>query len=257
MDPLRSALSRLSTAKRYKGLERRVTAVQTSASKAATALGPLNPPAELAEPHDRLVSALQTFASDTAGISSKVGARSLCTGAVVRAGMGDAEATSALRKAVASVYAKLPGDQPRLKLPAADQEIGSRPSNGDYIRDGSRGGRAELAIENGGSADALVTLAKNGKPAISIYVRKGRSYTVKNVSDGTYGVYFSGGSGWDRAARAFGRNCAFSRFEDPMRFRTTRDARGIYWQNFRITLQPVAGGTARTNDVDPDDFPDS
>jgi hypothetical protein len=31
----------------------------------------------------------------------------------------------------------------------------------------------------------------------------------------------------------------------------------IYWQNFTITLQPVFGGTARTEDVDPDDFPDS
>ena len=55
----------------------------------------------------------------------------------------------------------------------------------------------------------------------------------------------------------FGKNCSFSRFEDPMKFRTTRDARGIYWQNFRITLQPVVGGTARTGDVDPDDFADS
>ena len=70
-------------------------------------------------------------------------------------------------------------------------------------------------------------------------------------------MFFSAGSDWDTAARTFGRNCSFSKFADPMRFRTTRDARGIYWQNFRITLQPVIGGNARTDDVDPDEFPDS
>ena len=42
-----------------------------------------------------------------------------------------------------------------------------------------------------------------------------------------------------------------------MRFRTTRDTRGIYWQNFTITLNPVLGGNAQTDEVDPDDFPDS
>jgi hypothetical protein len=254
---LASALDRLATAKSYKGLERRVTDVESAAAKAATVLGPINPPAELVEPNAKLVTALQAFEGEAGSLSSKVDERSLCTGSVVRAGLGSADATSALRTALASVYAKLPGDQPALKLPAAGQKAGPRPSNGTYVRDGNRGGRAELAIDNGGSADAVVTLSEGGKPAISVYVRKGRTYTVMDVSDGSYAVFFSGGSGWDGAARAFGRNCTFSRFEDQLKFRTTRDARGIYWQNFRITLQPVIGGTARTNDVDPDDFPDS
>ena len=121
----------------------------------------------------------------------------------------------------------------------------------------NRNARAELEIQNGGSSDAVVTLTKGDKPDISVYVRRGRTYTVKGVPDGSYAVFFSGGGGWDDDARAFGRNCTFSRFADPLKFRTTRDARGIYWQNFRITLQPVIGGTARTDDVDPDDFPDS
>jgi hypothetical protein len=66
---------------------------------------------------------------------------------------------------------------------------------------------------------------------------------------------------WQRqggpVVRQLGGHCAASRFEDPLKFRTTRDARGIYWQNFTITLQPVFGGTARTADVEPDDFPNS
>jgi hypothetical protein len=257
IDPLESALTRLAAAKTYKGLERRVSDVEIAAAKAGTALGQLNPPAELAKPNAQLVAALRAFEGEAGSLSSKVDERSLCTGSVVRAGLGNADATAALRTSLASVYAKLPGDQPALKLPSAGQKAGSHPSNGTYIRDRNRGGRAELAIDNGGSADAVVTLSKGGKPAIAVYVRKGKTYTVRNVSDGSYAVFFSGGAGWDDAAHAFGRNCTFSRFEDPLRFRTTRDARGIYWQNFRITLQPVIGGTARTDDVDPDDFPDS
>ena len=41
------------------------------------------------------------------------------------------------------------------KKHAAGQKAGPRPSNGTYIRDGNRGGRAELAIDNGGSADDI------------------------------------------------------------------------------------------------------
>ena len=254
--PLASALDRLATAKSYKGLEGRVSDVASAAAKAAKALGPINPPAELVEPNAKLVSALQAFGGEAGSLSSKVDERSLCTGSVVRAGLGNADATSALRKALASVYAKLPGDPPALKLPAAGQKDGPRPSNGSYIRDGSRDGRAELAIDNGGAADAVVTLSKEGKPAISVYVRKGKTYTVKNVSDGSYAVFFSGGSGWDDVARAFGRNCSFSRFEDPLKFRTIRDAEDLLAE-LQDHSAPVVGGTARTDDVDPDDFPDS
>lgn len=257
VNPVAAALDELATAKRYKGLERRLTDVETTATKAASTLGRINPPPELTQPNAQLVAALRAFDGAAGRVSSKVDAKTLCTGSAARAGLGDAGGTSALRKAMASVSAKLPGDQPVLKLPSAGQQDDPRPSTGTFIRDVYRGARAELEIDNGGSADALVTLTKGDKPDISVYVRRGRTYTVKGVPDGTYTVYFSTGGHWDDTARAFGRSCAFSRFEDPLKFRTTRDARGIYWQNFRIGLEPFVGGNARTDDVDPNDFPDS
>ena len=257
VDPLAAALDELATARGYKGLERRVTGIESAAAKAATELDQLNPPTGLDGTHAQLVTALQSFAGDTGRIGTKVDGRSLCTGAVVRAGLGNVDATASLRKAVASMYAKLPGDQRVLKLPSADQKGDPRPSTGTYIRDVNRNARAELEVKNGGSSDAVVTLTKGDKPDISVYVRKGKTYTVRGVPDGTYAVYFKNGSGWDDAARAFGRNCRFQKFADPMRFRTTRDTRGVYWQNFTITLNPVLGGNAQTDEVDPDDFPDS
>jgi hypothetical protein len=258
VDPLESALKDLAKAKGYKGLESRVTTVETAAAQAVTELTQVTPPAELAEGHSQLVTALQAFHGELGNVSSQVGDRALCTGSAVRAGLGDADGTSALRDALAAMSAKLPDDRAALTLPSAGQKGGSRPPNGKLIRAGNTGGRSELTVENGGSTDAVVTLSKGRRPVISVYVRKDKTYTVKSVPDSSYTVFFTGGSGWDGTTRAFGRDCAFSRFEDPLEFRTTRDdAGGIYWQNFTITLQPVFGGTARTEDVDPDDFPDS
>jgi hypothetical protein len=256
VDPLESALKDLAKAKAYKGLDGRVTAVETAAAQAVTELSQVTPPAEVAGGHSQLVTALQAFHGELGNVSSQVGDRALCTGSAVRAGLGDADATSALRDALAAVSAKLPGDRPVLTLPSTGQKGGSRPPNGKLLRAGNTGGRSELTIENGGSTDAVVTLSKGRRPVISVYVRKDKMYTVKRVPDSSYTVFFTGGSGWDGTTRAFGRDCAFSRFEDLLKFRTTRDAGGIYWQNFTITLQPVAGGTARTEDVNPDDFPD-
>jgi hypothetical protein len=256
VDPLESTLKGLAKAKAYKGLDSQVTAVETAAGDAVTELSQVTPPAELAGRHSQLVTALEAFHAELGNVSSQVGDRALCTGSSVRAGLGNADATSALRKALAAVSAKLPDDRPVLRLPPAGQKGGSRPPNGKLLRAGNTGGRSELTIGNGGSHDAVVTLSKSGRPVISVYVRKDKTYTVKSVPDGSYSIFFTGGSGWDGTARAFGRDCAFSRFEDPLEFRTTRDDfGGLHWVNFTITLQPVAGGTARTEDINPDDFP--
>jgi hypothetical protein len=67
IDPLSSALKRLAEAKAYKGLNGRVTAVETAAAKAVTVLSPITPPAELAQEHSQLVSALQAFHDELNG----------------------------------------------------------------------------------------------------------------------------------------------------------------------------------------------
>jgi hypothetical protein len=254
--PLQSALNDLADAKAYKGLNGRVTAVETAAAKAVTTLSPNTPPAELAAEHSQLVTALQSFRDDLGGLSSKVGDKALCTGSAVRTGLGNAHGTSALRDALAAVYAKLPGDPPALKFPRAGQKGDARPSNGTLIRHPSGDGRGELTIDNGGSNDAVVTLSKGRKPALAVYVRKGKKHTLNGVPDGTYTVFFTGGSAWDDTARGFGRSCAFQRFEDPMEFRTIRTATQIRFSRWSISLQRVIGGNARTSDVDPNDFPE-
>lgn len=256
VDPLDTALNGLAGTKAYKGLDARVTAVQEATFQAAGRLSQITPPAELAAEHPRLVAALQRFHDELSDLSTQVGDRDLCTASVVRARLDDMGETANIRDVVAAVYTKLPGDRLSLPLLSTGQKGGSRPQNGTFIHSGSRSGRGTLTIDNGGSHDAVVTLSRKGTSAVSVYVRKGRKYTVRGVTDGKYTIFFTGGAGWDNAARAFGSGCTFERFEDPMSFRTERTAAQIRWTTWSITLQPTADGTARTAEVDPDDFPD-
>lgn len=260
LGPLDASLKRLGAATTYKGLESRVGEVETSAQRAADQLAPIVPPAELADAHTQLVGALQGLETELGDVGQQVNDHALCTGSSVRAGLGSAKQTAAVRTALAAVSAGLTdgsADIPALALPADNQKDGTRPSNGKYIKSRDLDGQGQLTIDNGSSRDAVVTITKGSKPAVSVYVRKGKEYTVKRVPDGTYQVYFTGGAGWDGKARAFGRDCAFQRFDQTMGFKTTRTSSQVLYQTYRITLQPVVGGNARTNQVDPDEFPDS
>lgn len=257
MKPLEAALDKLADAKRYKGLESKVNAVGYQAGKAATPLSRVYPPAELVGPNAKLIAALEAFDRKLSSVSTDVDDQTQCTGAVVRAGLGDSKATAALRKAVAAVYDRLPGEERALKLPTADEKVGDRPSTGKYLVDINRNARATFKIENSGSSDVVVTLTKGKNPDISVFVRKGRDFTVRGVPDGTYAIFYRSGGTWDNAAEGFGRNCSYSRFSNPLKFQTNRSGNRITWQDWTITLDPVLGGNAPTEQVDPDDFPGS
>ena len=97
----------------------------------------------------------------------------------------------------------------------------------------------------------MVTLSKKDKPVASVFIRKGKQATVKGVPDGSYTVFFTGGSLWDGKTRAFGRNCAFQRFDTQFEF----DYPAL--PGWIITLKAAVGGNAKTKNVDPNDFPDS
>jgi hypothetical protein len=254
LGPLESNLKHLAKAKVYKGLEGQLTHVETAAAQAVTTLTPITPPPELAAEHAKLVTAMKAFQDEAGDASSQVVDRALCTGSAARAGLGNADQTSALRDAVAAVSAKLP-KQVTLALPAAGQKVDSRLPNGKLISARNLTGRGELTIDNGGSSDAVLTLSKGKKPTLSVYVRKDKKYTVKGVPDGTYAVFFTGGTGWDGKARAFGRKCAFQRFEQPAKFSTTKVGIQTQYTVATLTLNPVAGGNAPTAQVDPNDFP--
>jgi len=249
IDPVDSTLKSLAKASVYKGLEVKVAAVEKSTDQAVTELTEITPPTEIADEHSQLLTALEAFRDEVAVVSSQVGDRALCTGSAVGGDLGNADQTTALRDALAAVSDKLPDDMRPLTLPAAGQKPGPRPNNGKLTRAGNLDGQSILIVKNGGS-DAVVTLSKRSKPTASIFVRKGKQATMKGVPDGTYTVFFTGGSRWDGKARAFGRNCALKRIEEPFTFDIQASAGQI------LTLKAAKDGNLQTKDVDPDDFPD-
>jgi hypothetical protein len=125
-----------------------------------------------------------------------------------------------------------------------------RLDNGQFVRAGSRTGRGELTIDNGGGQDGVVS-----SPAFSVYVRNGSKYTVKGIRDGTYEIFFTTGADWDSQNRTFTRDHTFQRFDDTLNFTTTKTSTEIRWSTWTITLHSVIGGTANASEVNPNDFP--
>ncbi len=134
----------------------------------------------------------------------------------------------------------------------------TRPATGKVLTNKIKGGRGQLTIENGNDRDAVLVLAKSAAPTkavLAVYVRAGKSATVKGIKDGTYVVFFSLGKRWDSHSKAFTSERDQSRFEDNIRFKTTRSAYMITYSTWTLTLNPVYGGNAPTLDVGEGDFP--
>jgi hypothetical protein len=252
--PLGSSLANLAKARSLKSLDQRLGRAETAASDAVQRLGPVVPPAEVTAEHSDFLAALRGLESDLGGLRDSVGSRKLCTSSAVLARLGKAEGFGAIKSAGGDLAAKgdYPADVVKLKTP---KELNRRPASGTFLRAGGLGGNGRLTVDNGGGHDAVLTLVRGKTKLTSFYVRKGRKATVRGVPDGTYRVFFTGGVDWDKATRAFTRDCSFERFENTVAFRTVRSATLIQYSTWTITLQPVIGGNAKTSEVDPDSFP--
>jgi hypothetical protein len=255
--PVAAALAGIATAKTLKALATRLVDAEQVAGQAAEQLSAITPPENVRAEHSELVQSFKQLNADVGGMRDAVEGRELCTASVVLAQLGKADGLVAVRDAGKALAAKEGGQQYKVSLVAlpSPPRQGGRPSNGQFVRQGSRTGRGELTIENGGQQDAVITLAVGKRPTFAVYVRKGAKHTVTGIRDGTYRVYFTSGTDWDPKARAFGQDCSFDRFDDSLEFQTKQTATQTEWSTWTISLQPVAGGNAPTSEVDPDDFP--
>ena len=254
--PVAAALAGTANAKTLKALAARLDDAEQATGQAAEQLGAITSPEDVRAEHSELVQGFKQLNADLGGLRDAVEGRELCTASVVMARLGKADGLVAVRDASKVLAAKGGGQGYKVSLVAPPpQGQPGRPSNGQFVRQGSRTGRGELTVDNGGGRDAVITLAVGKRPAFAVYVRKGAKHTVTGIQDGTYHVFFTSGTDWDHKARAFGRDCSFDRFDDSMKFETTQTATQTEWSTWTITLQPVVGGNAPTSEVDPDDFP--
>jgi len=119
-------------------------------------------------------------------------------------------------------------------------------------------GNGELTIENGLDLDAVAVLSSTEEPEVpllAVYVQANDSCTTARVSDGTYMLYFAVGEDWDEASKKFTKNAGYNRFEHEFEWKTTRSKYKINYTIWTVTLHPVVGGTAGTESLSEDEFP--
>ena len=134
-------------------------------------------------------------------------------------------------------------------------EARSLPTGTELIS-GSRSGEGELTVENGLTWDALIILSKEEEPSKvirSVYIQANDSCTITSIPDGRFILYDSLGKDWDSEAAKFTIAEEYSRFEEILSYETNLK-KGSY-TTYEVTLYPVAGGTAETQDVNETDFP--
>ena len=111
-------------------------------------------------------------------------------------------------------------------------------------------GDGTLTISNGTDGDAVIKLINAGTSVFTVYIQKGDSYTIKNISDGSYRVAFDQGTNWDSATGAFTNDEGSQFFEDVLDYATTNSQ----YTTYSLTLNAVEGGTAQTDTVNSSQF---
>jgi hypothetical protein len=142
--------------------------------------------------------------------------------------------------------------------------------NGHYLRRSASGGDGVLQVKNGNRVDGVVVLTRQSDrkvPVIACYIRARQSFKVTGIPDGKYWIYYSLGRDWNTYTDGFIEVQDRGRFSDLAKYTTTTwttswsDADYVYTQGhvrysgWKITLNPVVGGTARTETVSESAFP--
>jgi DnaJ-domain-containing protein 1 len=135
------------------------------------------------------------------------------------------------------------------------------PSNGFVFKNQfASAGHGKLKINNGCSSHAVVKLVNISldKAVYAGFVRANSVLNISGIPDGTYRLLFAAGHGWDDIDGRFKQREGSSEFRDPLVFTTTpfsRDGRsGVQFDTMSITLNPVIGGTAKTDSISTGDF---
>lgn len=107
-------------------------------------------------------------------------------------------------------------------------------------------GDGELQISNGTSYDAVAKLIRDGASVLTVYIKANSTYTMESINDGIYWLAFVQGTDWNADTQKFNRNAHASAFDETFEFETT----ATQYSGWEVTLNPVAGGTAQSSDVD-------
>ena len=251
--PLTAALADIPRARALNVLSGRLGIAARAADSAATSLASVSAPQAVRAQHAAIVSALHRFGPELGTLAERARNQELCASSSVLASLARLPGDTSLVGAIRSLAGH--GYRFRVNIPRVPAHGTPRPGSGTYLLAGHRSGRGELTIDNGGASDAVLTLAVHGHSRVSVFIRHGAKAKIPGINDGRYDIYYASGADWDATSHMFARSCAFSRFDDPLQFRTTESGGFIQYSSWDISLEPVAGGTAATRKVNPRTYP--
>jgi len=131
--------------------------------------------------------------------------------------------------------------------------------NGTEIRKRRRlNGHGELTVENGTLDDAVVNLVdlNSMKTIRTFYVKTDKTFTERQIPPGFYGVYFTSGIDWNVSLKTFNLNPSYKHFGKNLEYteKIDEDTEKVEKIIYTISLQPVLGGNAETDNSDKDYF---
>jgi len=124
----------------------------------------------------------------------------------------------------------------------------------------SRGGDGKLKISNGCSSHSVVKLVDTtlNQAVYAGFVRANSELNITGIPDGTYRLLFAAGHGWDDIDGRFKQRHGSSEFQNPLVYTTTPitegNRSGYQYDTMSITLNPVVGGTAKTDSISTSEF---
>lgn len=224
-----------------------ITTARGDTSAAVSQLQHLTAPAQVKTARAALISALRAFGGALGSAATAASTDQVCAGSSALAMLSRSSGAAPLRSALGSV------------LPPTTADTTRRLANGALIKRPVKTGLGELTIiNNGGTSDAVVELARGaGTAEVALYVRAGSTATVKDIGDGNYQAYFTGGVDWDAAHHLFTRSCGFQKFDTTVGFTTTTHGDTTQYVQEELTLTQVVNGNVQTSKVPAEQFPQS
>jgi hypothetical protein len=149
-------------------------------------------------------------------------------------------------------------DSPPSKYKGNQLPNGASPFDACFGK-GYYNGNATLTIKNGASSDAIVCLysISRGQTIRNEYVCKNSSFTMDNISQGSYKIRVFYGNDWNPELENpcgekgyFESDVYFSEFDETKYFEDNNDGYTVA----TVTLYTVTGGNASTSRINQSDF---
>ncbi|MFD5461661.1 hypothetical protein ACFWIQ_02385 [Kitasatospora sp. NPDC127059] len=225
--PVGTDFDEAASAKSAFDLDTVLSRLASDANRAARNVNAATAPSGATAGRADLATALTALATDTEAVRKDISVHKVCSvgGGLAQfgAGQGVAGVSAALAKLTAAGY-RTAFAVPELPKPQAQSRS---LENGTAVREGSKGGKGVVKVDNTGQTDAVFTIAANGTAVASVYAAKGQQATIEGIADGVYDFYFTTGVDWDSGAKEFTQGCAFARFTGTHDF--TPDRGGTIW----------------------------